>query len=94
MSDTITWHDLGRTQMEAKEKYEDSVNEFWHSLDYEEKLKAFYYVCKGIYKGDVIDRGTYRYVLYNVFEFDSDAYGLGMDCGYMHLHNVIAEVEE
>lgn len=83
------WQELSQMQLEAQKEYEQKANEFWDSLDYEQKLKAFYYVCKGIYKGDVIDRGTYRYVLYDVFGFGPDAYVLGMDCGYMYLHNSI-----
>jgi hypothetical protein len=83
------WQELSQMQMEAQKEYEQKVEDFWESLDYEEKLKAFYYVCKGIYRGDVVDRGTYRYVLYDVFGFGPDAYALGMDCGYMYLHNSI-----
>lgn len=83
------WQEWSQMQLEAQKEYEQKVNDFWDSLDYEEKLKAFYYVCKGIYKGDVIDRGTYRYVLYDVFGFGPDAYVIGMDCGYMYLHNSI-----
>jgi hypothetical protein len=37
----------------------------------------------------MIDKGTYRYVLYDVFDFGPDAYSVGMECGYMDLHNAI-----
>jgi hypothetical protein len=83
------WQELSKMQMEAQKEYEQKVDEYWNSLDYEDQLKAFYAVCKRIYKGDVIDRGTYRYVLYDVFNFGPDAYALGMECGYMYLHNSI-----
>jgi hypothetical protein len=83
------WQELSKMQMEAQKEYEQKVDEYWNSLDYEDQLKAFYAVCKRIYKGDVIDRGTYRYVLYDVFNFGPDAYELGMECGYMYLHNSI-----
>jgi hypothetical protein len=36
----------------------------------------------------------YRYVLYNVFGFDAGMYALGMDCGYMALHNSIMTEEQ
>lgn len=81
--------EVGQMQKESKEKYEEEVNEYWNSLDYEDQLKAFYAVCQRIYKGDVIDKGSYRYVLYDVFDFGPEAYALGMDCGYMYLHNAI-----
>jgi hypothetical protein len=83
------WQELSKMQQEAQKEYEEKVDEYWNSLDYEEQLKAFYAVCKRIYQGEVIDRGTYRYVLYEVFGFKPDAYVLGMDCGFMYLHNSI-----
>lgn len=82
------WKELSRTQMEAQKEYEQNVDDYWNSLDYEDQLKAFYAVCKRIHKGDVVDKGSYRYVLYDVFGFGPDAYALGMDCGYMALHNL------
>lgn len=63
--------------------------EWWDGLSYEDKLKAFRCVCSRIYEGDVKKRGSYRYVLYDTFGFGLDAYGDGMDCGYMTIHNLI-----
>ncbi len=77
-----------------KAKYEQEVDAWWESLTYDDKLKAFYSVVKRIYDGDVKNQGSYRYVLYDVFGFEADAYALGMDCGYMSLHNAIKTEEE
>lgn len=77
-----------------KTKYEQEANEWWEALNYDDKLKAFYSVVKRIYDGDVKNQGSYRYVLYDVFGFEADAYALGMDCGYMSLHNAIKTEEE
>lgn len=33
-------------------------------------------------------------MLYDIFGFEADAYALGMDCGYMALHNSIKTEEE
>jgi hypothetical protein len=55
---------------------------------------AFSSVVKRIVKGDIKDSGTYRYVLYDVFGFDVDSYIVGMECGYMNLHNSIVGIEE
>jgi len=74
---------------ESSEQYEKEANDFWEGLSYDDKLKAFYSVCKRIHKGDVVDRGSYRYVLYNTFGFDFDAYMIGMECGYLDIHNYI-----
>lgn len=62
---------------------------WWDGLSYEDQLKAFRSVCRRIYDGDVKHRGSYRYVLYNVFGFGADSYADGMDCGYMSIHNLI-----
>lgn len=72
----------------ADERNKDS-DAFWDGLSQEDRLKAFYSVCKRIHKGDVKDRGSYRYVLYEVFGFGFDAYSVGLDCGYMDIHNYI-----
>ena len=68
---------------------DEEYDKYWNSLSKEDQLKAFYSVCKRIHKGDVIDRGSYRWVLYDVFEFGPESYVIGMDCGYMSLHNYI-----
>ena len=69
--------------------YEDDVNTFWKNLSIDDQLKAFYAVVKRIHQGDYLESGSYRYVLYDIFQFGTDAYSLGMDCGYMDLHNAI-----
>ena len=77
-----------------KTTYEQEADAWWESLTYDDKLKAFYSVVKRIYDGDVKNQGSYRYVLYDVFGFEADAYALGMDCGYMSLHNAIKTEDE
>ena len=71
--------------------YEQECDAYWDSLSKEDQLKAFYSVCKRIHKGDVEELGSYRYVLYDVFGFESNAYRTGMDCGYFSIHNLIFE---
>jgi len=76
---------------DLRQKYDNESEQYWESLSYEDKLKAFYIVTKRIHKGDVVDRGSFRYVLYETFSFDMDSYLVGMDSGYMEIHNAIAE---
>ena len=76
-------------QQKFVEAYEASANNFWEALPYEDKLKAFYAVCKRIHRGDIVENGSYRHVLYDVFGFDFDAYTVGMQCGYLAIHNAI-----
>lgn len=79
---------------ESQQKYEKECEDYWTSLSEEDRLKAFYSVCKRIYEGDIKQKGSYRWVLYEVFGFDYDAYGVGMDCHYMDIHNSIRTAEE
>lgn len=66
-----------------------AADQHWEELDYDERLSVFYSVMKRLHKAELEDRGSYRYALYDVFGFDADAYILGMDCGFMEIHNVL-----
>lgn len=77
------------TRQEAVE-----MDQWWDSLSKEDQMRAFYSVVKRLVKGEIEDRGSYRYVLYNTFGFDSESYMLGMNCGYMELHNSIYTAQE
>jgi hypothetical protein len=83
------FEDLRNMWNESKSEYDKQANEYWLDLSEDQKLKAFYSVVKRIHQGDYIDKGSYRWVLYDVFGFGPEAYGLGMDCGYMDIHNAI-----
>lgn len=88
------WLVTQETIKAAKSEYESECDEYWESLPYDDRLKAFYSVVKRIYKGEIKDKGSYRWVLYDVFGFGPEAYSMGMDCGFMYLHNAIVEAEE
>lgn len=79
---------------EAKPAYEAENDAWWNALSEKEREDAFYAVVKRIYVGEVVVKGSYRYVLYEVFGFDYSMYGRGMDCGYLALHNLIMSDEE
>lgn len=78
----------------ARQNDEDSANKYWNSLSYADKCNAFHAVVSKIYEGELKVRGTYRYVLYDIFGFGPDMYVRGMNCGYMALHNSIEDEEE
>jgi hypothetical protein len=86
--------DMGEEMNKAAAEYEKKNDEWWNSLSIEEREDAFYAVVKRIYQGEIIERGSYRYVLYDVFGFGLEAYMLGMECGYLELHNAIYTHEE
>ena len=81
-------------QEQAETAYENDADKFWNSLSKEDQLKCFYSVCNRIHEGDIAKRGSYRYVLYDVFGFGPEAYTVGMNCGYMAIHNRLFPDEE
>jgi hypothetical protein len=73
---------------------EARIDKWWNELSYDERCDAFYAVMKRLHKGEIEDRGSYRYVLYDVFGFGPEMYARGMDCGYIVLHNRIIDEED
>jgi len=88
--DDEAWAEIRNSYQQALIVYEQEANAFWDNLEYEDKLYAFYSVCKRLYKGDVEEQKSYRGVLYDTFGFDLDSYAIGMDCKYMELHNLLS----
>ena len=86
--------DIGQEYEKHALEYEKECDDYWKNLSYDDQLKAFYSVVKRIHKGEIEDGGSYRWVLYDVFGFGPDAYGIGMECGYMVLHNSIMSKDE
>ena len=88
---------LAKLQQEfekSRKEYEADNDVWWEGLTEQEREDAFYAVCKRIHKGDLVDNGSYRYVLYDTFGFDHGMYVDGMNCGYMAIHNAIFDGEE
>lgn len=88
------YQDLIKKFEESTKLYEDECDTWWEDLPYDEKLKAFYSVVKRIVQAELKDQGTYRWALYDVFRFGPESYSIGMDCGFMDLHNSIYTQEE
>lgn len=81
--------DFSNIFKEMEEEHDSSADKFWDSLTYDQKCDAFHAVVSRIVQGDMVERGSYRYVLYQIFGFEPDMYLRGMNCGYMDLHNSI-----
>ena len=86
--------DHGQVMEDQKIRFESKLDEWWNSLSEHEREWAFYSVVKRIYRGEVVDKGTYRYVLYDIFGFGRGMYTRGIDCGFMALHNSIMTDEQ
>lgn len=80
---------FGEIQAQLEQDYDLTAEEYWNSLTQDQQLMVFYSVVKRIVKGRLNDQGTYRHVIHNVFGFERFAYGVGINCGYMRLHNSI-----
>ena len=74
---------------DSKFEFEKQSKFFFDSLAYDDQLKVFYHVVKNVYEGCIVEKGSYRHVIYNKFNFGPDSYGLGMDCGLLDLNNSI-----
>jgi hypothetical protein len=74
------WH-----ESEKRQNAEDDA--WWDSLNYDGKSQAFRQITKLMHKAEVLDRGSYRYAIYDVFGLD---YGDGLT-HYMRLHNLISQ---
>jgi hypothetical protein len=73
----------------AMKEVENEEETYWNSLTKEQQLCAFNSVCRRIIKGELQDKGTYRYVLYSVFGFGPEAYARAQMAGYLEIHNSI-----
>lgn len=81
--------ELSEVWQKESEEYEKQNDDWWEGLTEKEREDAFYAVVKRIYKAEIVDQGSYRYALYDVFGFGGHMYMQGMECGYMELHNSI-----
>jgi hypothetical protein len=74
------WHEAEKLQ-----NAEDDA--WWDSLNRDGKSQAFRQITKLMHKAEVLDKGSYRYAIYDVFGLD---YGDGLT-HYMQLHNFIGQ---
>ena len=87
LMDTLT--ELGELQEDLEKQTEREMDEWWNAMSKDDQMKAFYSVVKRLVDGELEQKGSYRYVLYDVFGFGPESYMLGMMCGFMSLHNSI-----
>ena len=81
--------ELGNQFNEAMAEVEKESEAYWNSLSKEEQLKAFCAVSRGIYKGELVERRSYRGVLYDVFGFGPEAYAPAQMANYLEIHNAL-----
>lgn len=86
--------DSSKVYMEVMKEIENEQEEFWNSLTPDQQIMCFCAVSRRIHKGEIEDRGSYRWVLYDVFGFGPEAYAQAQDAGYLAIHNSIMGPDE
>jgi len=81
--------ELGKQFREAMAEVEKESETYWNGLSKEDQLKAFCAVSRRIYQAEIVDQGTYRWALYDVFGFGPEAYAPAQMAGYLEIHNCI-----
>lgn len=70
---------------------EKKSEETWNSLTKEQQLDVFCAVSRRLYQGEILDKGSFRYILYDIFKFGPEAYSPACNAGYMMIHNSICD---
>lgn len=73
----------------AMAEVEREQEQYWNSLTKDQQLAVFCSVVRRIYQAEIVDRGTYRWALYDVFKFGPESYVPAQCAGYLDIHNMI-----
>lgn len=74
---------------EAMKAEEANQEKYWNSLTKDQQLMVFCAVMRRLVEGELEKNGSYRYILYEVFEFGAESYMQAQNAGYIELHNSI-----
>lgn len=83
-------NEFNQIMMEIEQEQET----YWNSLTKEQQLQCFCAVVRRIYDGEIQQRGTYRYILYEIFGFGAESYTQAQLAGFLTLHNSIVHPED
>ena len=81
--------DLSQEFERAFKEFEREEEAYWNSLTKEQQLMVFCCVARRLCNGELVTKGSYRYVLYEVFGFGPEAYVRAQMAGFLSLHNAI-----
>jgi len=81
--------EITNTFQQWEHELEQGHDNYWNSLSKDDQLKAFCSVMRKLYKAELVDRGSYRYTLYNVFGFGPESYMQAQLSGFLAIHNAI-----
>lgn len=83
--------EISNQYIAAMKAIEEDQEKFWNGLSKDDQLKAFCAVSRRIFDGELKKKGSYRYVLYQVFGFGPESYAQAQEAGYLALHNAIVD---
>lgn len=83
------WQELSEAFQRAEKAMTEEQEDFWKNLSSDDQIKAACAVVRRIVKGDLVDQGSYRHVLYSVFGWGPESYVPMQLAGYLELHNSI-----
>lgn len=89
-----TLAELREAQQAAQDSLRKESTEWWEGLSTEDQQLAFYTVMSKVFQYRVQEGRSYRGTLYDGFGWGGEAYGLGMECGFFALHNMIHDALE
>ncbi len=74
---------------ELEISFEEERAAIFNSLTNEEQLAVFCEVVYRLTQAELVDRRSYRGILYEVFGFGQESYALAQLSGFLELHNSI-----
>jgi len=83
------WRKFGEQFRLAMDEIEQDSEAYWNGLSQEDQLKAFCAISRRIHKGELVERRSYRGVLYDVFGFGPEAYAPAQCANYLEIHNAL-----
>lgn len=86
--------EVSRAWNVAMHEIEQHSETYWNSLTKEQQLQVFCAVSRRIYKGEIEQKSSYRYILYQVFGFGPEAYAPAQLAGYLAIHNAIFSADQ
>lgn len=93
MSDK-TLEEISEVFNKAIEENKKRYNDKWNALSSDEQIDFFCAVVERIHEGDVVQKRSYRGVLYDVFGWGPEAYMAAQCAGYLDIHNMIYDSNE
>lgn len=83
--------ELKRSIAEVEDRFKECEEAAWNALSKEQQLDIFCAVVRRIHQGELVDKGSYRHVLYGTFGFGPEAYMQAQFAGYLDVHNAIVD---